>query len=287
MMMLALSLSLSVVSPLWDASHVASVEGATPAPRADREVALHIDYQQLLEQEGEASVQDTVSYIRQDGLQALREQHGVEVIDGPKIPAIIVTLSWVRHDESVYGVSIETRRPGEEARTVETFECECIDSGLTKAVLERLPAALAQLDEPLPREPEPEPDPVETSSEPSEPTIPATERDSTHGTKPRPLGKLGKAGIGLLVTGAAGVVSGGVVFAQRQRLDNPSDPGLEAQGRDFQPPGIAVMVTGGVLAATGVALLVVDRVRARRGRTSSAHAWVLPVGTSVALTAKF
>lgn len=282
MMMLALSLSSSLVLPLQalqGVSAAALVEELATAPRGSREVTLRIEHERLLEQESEASVQDTVAYLRQDGVEALRERHGVAVVDGAEGPAIIVTLHWVRHDDSVYGVSVKTRRPGEQAREVEAFECECIDSGLTKAVLERLPEALAQLEEVA--------EPVGMEVQPSRPEVGEPSESGQplgdEATPRRPLGPLGRAGIGVGVVGVGTLVGGGILYALGQRFGAPTGRSWDQPGRDLEPPGIALMVTGGAALVAGVAMLAIDRARARR----HVSALLLPSPRGLVLTARF
>jgi hypothetical protein len=283
-MMLALLIPLTLASPTVSAAGVSLGAFAAPTETADRNVALRIDYQRLIEQESEASVQDTVSYIRQDTTAALREKHGVEVVDDARSPAIVVVLSWVRHDDSVYGVTIQTRRPGEEARKLETFECECIDSGLTQAVLERLPAALAKLEEEAVAEPGPGAGPGSGPAGVGEEPVETDPSGEEAIDRPRrPLGAMGKAGIGLLAGGVAGVVAGGIVFAQGRKPDQAPGSSWDATGRNFEPPGIALMVSGGVALATGVALIVVDRRKAHR----NASARIMPAPGGLVLTGRF
>lgn len=293
MMTLVLSLSLSLVSPLQTlrgASRADLAEEAAPASRGVRQVTLEIDHTRLLEQESAESVQDTVAYVRGDGVAALKDRHGVEAIEGAEAPAIIVSLSWVRHDDSVYGVSVKTRRPGQEARVVETFECECIDSGLSKAVLERLPAALGQLAEVTAEpagvgEPEVEAE-VEVDVEVREPD--AGVEEDVEPWRARPLGAMGKAGIGLLSAGAAGMVAGGVVFIQHQRLGDNEKGGRYRNQVDFEPAGVTAMAIGGAALVTGAALLIVDRGLGRRAsQEARAQARLWPTATGLLLTGRF
>lgn len=242
-------------------------------------VRLEVDHSALLDQQMAEAAEASARFVREDGIKALDERHGIAVVDDRGAPAVVVKLSWKDYENSVYRIEISVRRPDEPLRLVEAFEANCInDTALANAVVAKLGAALAQLDEakPVPAEDDPgEADPAVVS--PQEPK----DRGSA------PLGVMGKAGIGLLAGGVAGVVAGGIVFAQGRKPDNPSDPGLEPAGRDFRSPGVAVMVTGGVLAATGAVLLVVDRLRARKAGSDSARLRVLPGGPSIVLTAKF
>lgn len=239
-------------------------------------VALRVDGKALLEHEGEAAVEHTTAFVRDDVLAALDRLSGTAVVDDPRAPAIVVTLAWVRHEDSVYGVTVEARRPGEAPALVERFECECIGSELATAVAQRLPAALDQLA------------PATAASATTGPSAPQGEPTHDEGSR-RPLGPLGKAGIGALAVGTAATIAGGIVLAQGRRYDE-QDPELEVwQGRDFRPPGVAVMVVGGAVAVTGAVLLVVDRVRARKAPDGSAsrRPRLAPHGPGMALTLRF
>jgi len=267
---LVLSLTTALASPLVDALPASSVATAGP-----HDVSLRIDHSALLEHESATVVEHTVFYVHEDATKTLGRDHGVTLVEEPRAAAILVTLSWVSYEDSTYGVTIETQRPGETARLLERFECECINSGLAKAVVERLPAALEQLEPPAtaPSGPVVEDPPMEPTDEPPGRT---------------PLGVKGKAGVGLLAAGVASTIAGGIVFAQRRRYTEDDVEGEVWSGRDFEPPGVALMVAGGVVAVTGVALLVVDRVQARRnGRAGNGTARLMPSRRALALTFRF
>lgn len=289
MMILALLLSTSLSSPVAAGSMLGAGGPVAAAPSGAREVVLRIEHERLLEQESAESVQDTTEYLRQDGAQALKEQHGVDVVERTGAPEIIVTLHWVRHDDSVYGVSVKTRRPGEAPREVDAFECECIDSGLSRAVLARLPRALEQLEEGREAEPAKSEGSV---AEPPAPEVEVGEPDPDGGEdveprRGRPLGAMGKVGIGLLAAGGLGLISGGVVFAQHQRLDANEAGGRYRSQVDFEPAGVTAMVVGGAAMVTGAVLLIVDRGRGRRMKDGRASAQLWPSTSGLLLTGRF
>lgn len=246
----------------------------------ERQVALWVESKALLEQQAADVAEDTTYYVRTDGAKALTETHGVRVVDDPAAPVIIVRLSWVSYAQSIYGVKIEAARSGKPAELVESFECTCGDSDLTAAIIARFPAALEHIEEgdPAVTEPAVEPDP-----RPAEPVVVAPPGDPADDTARKPLGRLGRAGIGVAAVGVAALVSGGVVYAQGRRPEQRLGQLEERDGRDFRPPGIALMVTGGTALVTGVVLLVVDRSKARR----SASALVLPAPGGLVLTGRF
>lgn len=257
-------------------------EHAAPSTTVDA-VRFEVDHGGLLDQQMVEAAEASARFVQEDAVKALGETHGVRVVDDRDAPVVVVRLSWKDYENSVYRIEILASRPGEPLRTVEALEINCInDTALSEVVVAKLGGALAELEEPKPEPAEDAPKPEPGADEPAV----ATPREpEDRGSVP--LGAMGKAGIGLLSGGAVAVVTGGIVFAQGRKLDNPGGRIIEPQGRDFRPPGIAVMVTGGVLAATGVALLVVDRVRARRNGSNAARVRLLPGGPSVVLTAKF
>jgi hypothetical protein len=256
----------------------AKADPSSTTPAVDK-VRLEVDHRALLAQQMADAAEDSAFFVREDGSKALREQHGVDVVDDDGAPAIVVKLAWKDYEGSVYLIEVATRRPGQAPSVVESFEATCINNtALTKAVVAKLPAALERLAEPEPvvtTEPPPEPEPAEPVVE-----APAEQTDDS----PRvPLGSLGKAGIGVGVVGAGTLISGGVLYALGRRFDPPTGRLEERDGRNFHPPGVALMVTGGAALVTGVVLILVDRTRARR----SASALVLPSPGGLVVTGRF
>lgn len=279
-----MTLSIPIVALLL----VGPAAGAGPSPSeharsstAIDAVRLEVDHSALLEQQMAEAAEASARFVREDAIKALDERHGVAAVNDRGAPAVVVKLAWKDYENSVYRIEIWSGRAGASPRLVEAFEANCVnDTALAKAVIGKLGAALEQLEEPAPGDEPGEPEP-----DAPEPTVATPQDRQDRGSAP--LGALGKAGIGVLAGGVAGVVAGGIVFAQGRQLDNPSDPGPDPTGRNFRPPGVGVMVTGGVLAVTGVALLVMDRVRARRGRSGSARVRVAPGWPSIVFTAAF
>lgn len=251
---------------------------AAPAP-SERQVAFRVESKALLEHQAADVADDTTYFVRTDGAKALAETHGVRVVDEPSAPVIIVRLSWVSYAKSNYSVRIEVARSGKPPELVETFECTCGDSDLTAAVIARLPAALERLET---RE-SPTSDPLVEQEPASAEPVAATANGPTDGMARKRLGGLGRAGIGVGAVGAATLVSGGIVYAQGRRPEQPLGQFEERDGKDFRPPGIALMVTGGAALVTGVVLLAVDRRKARR----SSAALVVPSPGGLVLTGRF
>lgn len=99
------------------------------------------------------------------------------------------------------------------------------------------------------------------------PPPPVVAPPSTVDDPPRkaPLGALGKSGIGVSSVGVVGVVVGAVLVTRPQTRGSE----LEGEATDLRKPGIAVIAIGCALLIGGLAMLAVDRHRARR---PSSHA---------------
>lgn len=80
-----------------------------------------------------------------------------------------------------------------------------------------------------------------------------------------PLSPIGKAGIGVSSVGALGIVIGAVLVTRPPERGD----GLEGESTELRKPGIAVLAVGCGLLIGGLAMLAVDRHRARR---PSSHA---------------
>lgn len=97
---------------------------------------------------------------------------------------------------------------------------------------------------------------------PAEPPAPrVTPTPPTTPTRRAPLSSLGKAGIGVAVTGVAATIVGAVVVS---RPTQTRDSGVEREQTDFRRPGIAVLGIGLAAMVAGLALVAVDRHRAKR-----------------------
>lgn len=243
----------------------ASKKGADTA----HPVAFEVDHAALLEKQRASTAEDTAYFIREGCTEALEQQHGVATAaagaassEGAGLPVIRVSLSWIEYVESIYRVEISTIRPGEEPQVLESFECECYDKELTAAIVERLPAALEQLEGEAPSEPvaatsEPVPEDVEPSQA-SEPTV-----NETDGAA---LGGLGIAGI---VAAAAGVGMTGFGISRLMVGETDMvDSGDEELGRirDLRPSGRAWLGAGLGTLAVGAAMLTIDLTLMKRRR---------------------
>lgn len=274
-MTVLLSLFLAATSPAGVVGGGATASQETPV--SVDEVRVVVDHSALLEKQMKVAAEDSGFYVHEDSVKALREQHGAEVTEAEDAPAILIGLAWEDYERTVYRIRVETQRPGEEPQEVVAFTARCIDSSaLTKAVVDRLPAALEQLAEvaePATVEPEVESasggDQGKTEVEPEATDVPGEPRA-------RRVGAVGYAGIASMVAGL-GVTAGGVVVlledpSERVRPGHPAD--LEVSDR--VPLGGALTGIGAGLLVAGATMLVVDQTVLRRRREGKARtsAWV-------------
>lgn len=248
---------------------VALVVGAiAPEPVArEHGVALRIDSAPLLQREDEGVVEHTVFFVRKGSAEALGAS-GAPMVDEAGAAAITVTLSWSNYEESIYEISIQTERPGEKPRALETFTCACINSGLAAEVSKRMPAALEQLEGAPAEDAEPAADAAPAAAnEPSEPE-PAPSNAPTDGPsqKPAVLGATGIAGI-VVAVGGLGWAGYGIsrLAIGETRMPHPEQEQLDII-RDLRPPGRAWLGAGLGLAAVGVTMVAIDATLLRKRR---------------------
>lgn len=136
-------------------------------------------------------------------------------------------------------------------------------------------AAIEKLEASAAAEPATEPDPVPPAVTPAQP--PAV----TDTPARKPLGALGKAGIGLIVGGVVVTGAGiGLVAAGRRFGDDELNP------VNYRKPGIGVLAAGAAVLVTGVVLLAVDRTRAKQRRTVAVP-FASPSSAGLAIISRF
>lgn len=142
--------------------------------------------------------------------------------------------------------------------TEATTKCEmCTERELVDHVEKAIDAAVPSL-------PAQAPDPATTQSPTTTTTaITPTQQDDTR----RGLSPIGKAGIGVAVVGLAGAVAGAVLLT---RPPKDVDMELETERTSFRTPGIGVLAGGAAVLVVGIALIAVDRARAKKRGTSTA-----------------
>jgi hypothetical protein len=169
-----------------------------------------------------------------------------------------------------YRYHYEAVRDGEViAETVGTTECRmCTESEL----IEQVGAAVVRVAKGLP--PTEKADATEAPKvQPEETTQPDT--SATTDDRRRPLGVMGKVGIGLIVPGVAALAVGiGLAAKEPERkMDMPRE------AVTTRPPGIALAVVGTAVAITGVVLVAIDRKRARSS-ASARRPIVVPLAST-------
>lgn len=281
---LATFLLFTNAAPVPAAARTSGSESRDASPVT--QVDLEVDASALREHQAGDAAEDSALFVLEDGARALTEQHGVGVVDDTGVPAIVVRLAWKDYESFVYRIEIAVRRPGTKEERVEVVEARCIDStALSQAVVKLLPGALRRLQE---SEAEVVQDDGGSAAVPPPRVVPVVESASHDGHPKASLGMKGKAGIGLLAAGAAGVIVGVVVFGQGRRHDEGGVAESDWPGVDFRRPGVGVMAAGGAVAVTGAVLLVLDRAhvgRARRRGTPAAH--LVPAARGFAITGRF
>jgi hypothetical protein len=272
-------------------SAVAAPTGKPSAPEssAPERVRLTIDHAGLLEHQPKMMADLVAGFVREDVTKALRDTHGLEVVDDPTAPAIIARLSWANYHDSVFRVVIAVHRPGQDAKTITQFERRFFpDDQVGQGIIDTLPNAVAELRKPQ-EEPskdetaEPEPPPEDDTHGADQPANAPSKVDDSRSKVP--LATLGKAGIGLLAGGVAVASVGAGLLAQGRKLDEQNAQPLYEMGRDYRTPSIVVLVSGGTLAAAGVVMLVLDRSRAKKRQQAALQ--IVPGLTGINIVGRF
>lgn len=181
-------------------------------------------------------------------------------VAGVRTQWIDVRITGATYD---YQVTVTAVRDGEPLRPPsEPTRCECTSEELLALVDVGITAAVAVLRTPVVVEPAPVREPIAVPS--VEPAEPAVERPRSDASRER-LGTLGHAGIGVGVLGA-GLAIAGLTLALRPEQVRGAPGRVET--RDFHSAGIVMGTAGGVVLATGIALLVVDLVVPREPTTA-------------------
>ena len=80
------------------------------------------------------------------------------------------------------------------------------------------------------------------------------------------MGALGGIGIGLMVIGAGGVVGGSVLLSMGNEVELMGGDPTMTDERDYRRPGIGFLAGGTSILVAGAALLIADRIKARRAK---------------------
>jgi hypothetical protein len=175
-----------------------------------------------------------------------------------------VSLVWADRDALVYGIRV--RIETDAAKVVDPDDLRgpivqncsrCNEADLVTASIEGVLAALQRYKK-AKEPPPPEPRKAAVVQEDSVPAAPATKQPEAD--RPGGLGTMGKVGVAGIVIGSAAVITGGaLVGVGTTRPD--ADP---TKLVDWWPSGYALIGVGAAVLVTGVALLAVDRKKAKR-----------------------
>ncbi|MEX1366172.1 MAG: hypothetical protein AB1Z98_23810 [Nannocystaceae bacterium] len=289
-MSILLSLFLATAGPSGQTASGDAASQSTPA--SVDQVRVVVDHRALLDEQIEVAAEDSAFYVLEDSVKALQEQHGVEVTKSEDAPAILIGLAWEDYDRTVYRIRVATQRPGEQPVEVVEFTARCIDSSaLTKAVVDRLPAALEQLAKV--QEPTSESGAQDLSAgeqRDAEVEPEALDEPRQHGA--RRVGAAGYAGIASLVAGL-GVTAGGVAVL----LQDPSEryaprDDLAIEVSDRVPLGGALVGVGSGLLVAGAVLVALDQTvlrkrRAGKARVSNVAPVLWSAGAGLSWTTRF
>lgn len=232
---------------------------AEPAPtsepsRVSMYLLVHVDLG-----ESDAEVEPLVRQRVRERLHALglREERGA-------VRELTVTVRWADADTGAsesYAVDYAFATLAEGTpKALASEVCERCGMGELLAMLDRDIGKLR----PQLVAPHDVPPPTATATSAHEPAdddaVPPSDR------RRPPLATLGKVGVGVAVAGALGMIAGGVLlgFRTKERVD--PDNALYLERTSYRMPGIVVLGIGAGVLVAGVAILVVDRVHARRGR---------------------
>jgi len=214
----------------------------------------------------------------------------VEITDAPAGPELRIKLS-VR-DAGGYRVEYEIIYDGKTTKDgTGGFDCQlCTEDELVEKV-----EALAIQVAPKLFVPEPESDPDPTDPDVTDPD----ERGNGNGghsdpdpitdEDPNALRGMGKAGIGLLVVGGLGAITGVSLLVVKPKGFPVGDQADKV--RSTHPPGWVVLGVGAGALVVGAVLLGVDRKRAKKRAANKAgallHPWLGPQGAGLGVVGRF
>jgi hypothetical protein len=210
---------------------------------------------------------DDVEYTRSWGAIGIGRGLAMAPIDAALLGARRLTVDLAGAFGG-YRIVVGLAEGGEWTGDVQDRKCACDDEELINAIAEMV-ATLAKGLRDTARGAE------------NRPVTDAPPRSSDD--RRAPLTEVGKAGIGVTVGGLA-VAGLGVGFLIRGRQLNADATDEARVGRNFTLPGALALVGGVVLLGVGLALVGIDRAKARRTRVA---AWWTPGRGGVALTGRF
>ncbi len=226
----------------WSAACiVAAISTPAHAAEAPMRAALEVDASKA--GEGHEVIERR---IEERGAVVLRDA-GILPAQSSADPSIDVTISEVTGEDPGYRYRVAIL--DEEGWSTEGTCNLCTEGELVQAV----EATLGEAASHLPRHAEPAPAPTTT------PPTPTTTKKTSSADRV-PLGRMGKAGVGLVAGGATllGIGIGLAVASPRVKDDAPLEK------TTTRPPGYALLGVGAAVVVTGAVLLSIDRTNARR-----------------------
>lgn len=205
------------------------------------------------------------------------EGQGVTLTDAPAGPELQVTLK--ERDAGGYRVDYVIVYDGKPTKNGSGgFDCQlCTEDELVEKVEALVIQVAPKMVVPA-AEPEDGPDgPGPDVKDPDG----GNGRDPDHGNgkdpivddEPGGLGTLGKTGVALSVVGGLGAIAG-VALLVIKPIPVEGDPANATMARNTKPLGGGVLGAGAAVLITGIALLVVDRKRAKQGKAAAmVHPW--------------
>jgi hypothetical protein len=244
-----------------------SIWGYEPQPDAPQYVPARVGVDaSAMEDDLQKLIEDAIA----DGIrEQLAEQFHVPVAKGgPQgVAQVGVALSWQDADTLTWSIAIRVEREGTTKR-LDPFTCDRCASH--EEVLPRIVQELPAVVELLEVAPAEEPDPPDDSATPQ-----------GGGDKPKAIGALGYAGIGLGVAGLAGLGVGAWLATRDPSLDGES--GADNAGlHDVRPGGWAALALGSAGVVAGVVMIAVDVGKRRRARVA-----VVPTAGGLVVRGRF
>lgn len=193
------------------------------------------------------------AWIQQESLDALAK---LELSSNHR-GTIRVSVSGALYE---YRVSITTILEGSTEEKSTEWSCECSNDDLLTRIRADVQTAATALDEQIVA---PDHDDI-GADEKSSPSSPVVTRAPT--VPLRELQLRGKVGLGLMVGGSAGVLSGIVLMGVGVRSHEYNENSAKLVYNDYRVPGVPTFLVGASLLAAGATFLVFERRRARLQR---------------------
>ena len=194
----------------------------------------------------------------------------------PSMASVRITFLNAENFEYAIRVVLDPSKSLDNAPILKTCR-GCMTDELVEATVEAVRKAIKRKEAREPKMPDPGPE-----------ELPRPEDGTPTDTAPTPsrgLGPMSWGGVAALALGVASVATGGAFLGLGER--RPADD--KSQFRDFRPSGYGLLGVGGALVITGVTLIVVDRVRAKRrsGRSAAVAPLLGPDSAGFAISGRF